>query len=94
MTKPVPLRTALGVKSDGVVVYRAGSLMQDRMFRGYAPEAWRGHTRERPVGRDTGAIDNLASSLGRVLRREEVEHPALIVCPKETPSVAFGSIFA
>lgn len=94
MSEPIPLGAALGIEDKHVVIDRSRGLVLDRMLKGRPSETGSGHAVESPIGGHAHAFHDLAGSGGGVLRREEIEHPQLILISKEAPGVASGAILA
>lgn len=91
MSEAIPLRRTLCVEGYGVVVYAAGSFVDDVVAEGDAVETWRRHFVEGPVYGDAGAVHDLLGGESGVGGREEVEHAELVGGAPEAPGVAVGA---
>ena len=91
VSESIPLRTALRVEGDGIVIYTSRSFIDDVVAKSDAVETWRRHFVEGPVYGDAGAVFDFGGGEGGVGGCEEVEHAEFIGGAPEAPGVAVGA---
>jgi hypothetical protein len=93
MSKAVPLRTALRVEMDCIVILGHGGAINDAVLELLPAEGRVGRLVQGPVQGYTLALSDLCSCCRYSLGSDQVQSPELVILSPEAPSVAGGTRF-
>lgn len=91
MPKPVPLRAALRVECQNIIINGPGRLADDLLMKRLSAKGRLAESVKLPIQAKAVSVFDFARCSPHDLWREQIEHAEAVVFAKETPGIPFGA---